>query len=320
MSYTYEQRTSPKERSRQKPERAAESAPLQNIVTAGQAAAPAGGGSPNLEAVMRERMRGTFGDLSAVREVTSRTPEAPVRETAAPAPYTGSVTHALSGASPSPAAAGPMQAKRETKEEKLRRKEASRDVDELYRLENGMKTDLSDDERQAVNAKYDEILGKGTNLELLREVHKRREKHLRSLAKKHNKETGYTREKKDRELHPEKYQGAGKIKPGDDEYRARFFGAWDDDAMDVGTYGQLTSLISGNGMDGDKAFSQYKKEAGAAERKKSKKLKDLEARGAELYGGMIHNPMMKSEEGAPLVTQFKAHHMERADNIFRRKK
>ncbi len=111
MSYTYEQRTSSREQSRQEPERAAESGPLLNVVTAGQAP-PTGGGSPNLEAVMRERMHSTFGDISAVREVMNRTPEASVRETAAPAPYTGPVTHTLSDAAPSPAAAGPMQAKR----------------------------------------------------------------------------------------------------------------------------------------------------------------------------------------------------------------
>ncbi len=63
----------------------------------------------DLDAAMRERMTNTFGDLSALRDW-----QPPVRE-AAPAqagPYTGPVTHALSSASPSPAAAGPMQARR----------------------------------------------------------------------------------------------------------------------------------------------------------------------------------------------------------------
>ena len=67
------------------------------------------GQSRRLDAAMRERMSRTFGDLSAVREWRP-----PVRETAPvpTEPYTGPVTHTLSDAAPSPAAAGPMQAMR----------------------------------------------------------------------------------------------------------------------------------------------------------------------------------------------------------------
>ncbi len=58
---------------------------------------------------MKAKMENTFGDLSALRDY-----QPPVRE-AAPAqagPYTGPVTHAVSNASPSPMAAGVMQARR----------------------------------------------------------------------------------------------------------------------------------------------------------------------------------------------------------------
>lgn len=65
----------------------------------------------DLDAIMQARMASTFGDLSAVRNYT---PPALTQAPLQTGPYTGPVTHALSGASPSPSAAGPMQAKKES--------------------------------------------------------------------------------------------------------------------------------------------------------------------------------------------------------------
>lgn len=114
MSFTFDQRKRPREQTKAEAGRAAEPGPALNVMTAGQAAAPAGEGSSNLEAVMQERMRNTFGDLGAVREARKGPPKASaVRETAPAAPYTGSVSHAISAAAPSAFAAGPMQAKRD---------------------------------------------------------------------------------------------------------------------------------------------------------------------------------------------------------------
>ena len=112
MSYTYEQRRAPQVRQEAKSERNPEQEPALPV-TMGRPAAPGGPDGPNsrLDAVMRARMESTFGDLSAVRNYT------PPARTQAPlqtGPYTGPVTHALSDASPSPSAAGPMQAMRES--------------------------------------------------------------------------------------------------------------------------------------------------------------------------------------------------------------
>ena len=68
MSFTFDQRKRPREQTKAEAGRATEPGPSLNVMTAGQAAAPAGEGSSNLEAVMQERMRDTFGDLGAVRE------------------------------------------------------------------------------------------------------------------------------------------------------------------------------------------------------------------------------------------------------------
>ena len=115
MSYTYDQPKQPQEKKKAEPSKAEESAPRLNVMTAGQAAAPSGeGGSPNLEADMQAKMANRFGDLSALREALRRSAEAPASRGAdSPEPYTGPVTHTLSDAAPSPAAAGPMQAKRD---------------------------------------------------------------------------------------------------------------------------------------------------------------------------------------------------------------
>ncbi len=113
MSFTFDQRKRPREQTKAEAGRTAEPGPSLNVMTAGQAAAPAGKGSSNLEAVMQERMRNTFGDLGAVREAMNGPPKASaVRETAPAAPYAGSVSHAMSAAAPSASAAGLMQAKR----------------------------------------------------------------------------------------------------------------------------------------------------------------------------------------------------------------
>ena len=115
MSYSYESHKPVREQSKAEPEKTAD-AGRSYIPTSGASlppAAPGTGASPGLEAVMQERMARTFGDLNAVREAAIRPAAFSVTPDAAPVGlYTGPVTHALSGASPSPAAAGPMQAKR----------------------------------------------------------------------------------------------------------------------------------------------------------------------------------------------------------------
>ena len=69
------------------------------------------GQSTDLNAAMQERMTNTFGDLSAVKAYV---PPAMETTPATVGPYTGPVAHTLSAAFPSPSAAGPMQAKRES--------------------------------------------------------------------------------------------------------------------------------------------------------------------------------------------------------------
>ena len=110
MSYTYEQRKRPQGRENTAPERTTAPGTGHNALMPGPAI-PQSSPSFDLDGAMQARMKSTFGDLSAVRDYTP-----PVREQAPlqTGPYTGPVTHALSGASPSPSAAGPMQAKKET--------------------------------------------------------------------------------------------------------------------------------------------------------------------------------------------------------------
>ena len=108
MEYTYEQRKQPKGPQNTEPERTTAPGPGFSAPNPGASIPPAGP-SFDLDAAMRERMASTFGDLSAVRDYIP-----PVREQAPPqtGPYFGPVTHAISNASPSPSAAGPMQAKK----------------------------------------------------------------------------------------------------------------------------------------------------------------------------------------------------------------
>ena len=123
MGYTYAQRKRPRGQNTA-PERTGAPGPDLTIRMPGQVwYDPARTGrSPDLDAAMRARMTHSFGDLSALKGY-----EPPARETAPlpAAPYTGPVTRTLSNASPSPAAAGPMQAKRKTGEETWQEKAAN---------------------------------------------------------------------------------------------------------------------------------------------------------------------------------------------------
>ena len=108
MSYTYEQRKRPQEPQKTATERTAAPGPGHNALIP-ETAIPQDSPSFDLAGAMQARMTNTFGDLSAVRNYT------PPEKTQVPAPsgpYTGPVTHAISDASPSPSAAGPMQAKK----------------------------------------------------------------------------------------------------------------------------------------------------------------------------------------------------------------
>ncbi len=105
MSYTYDQRKRPQEQMQTSPAQTATPGPVSALLLAGTA----GAGSADLESAMRERMTNAFVNLSAVRDWH---PPAQTEAPAPAAPYDGPVTHTLSDAGPSPAAAGPMQAKR----------------------------------------------------------------------------------------------------------------------------------------------------------------------------------------------------------------
>ncbi len=110
MGYTYEQRKRPQVPQKTVPERTNASEPVSIAQRFGTFASQ---NSPSfdLDAVMQARMTTTFGDLSAMRDYT---PPAGTHAPLQTGPYTGPVTHAVSGASPSPSAAGPMQATRES--------------------------------------------------------------------------------------------------------------------------------------------------------------------------------------------------------------
>ena len=116
MSYVYDQRKRPQGQQNTEPERTAAPGLSMDALMNG-AARPAAQKrrSFDLDAAMKARMTSTFGDLSAVRNYTH---PAQTKEPADTGPYTGPVTHAVSGASPSPAAAGPMQAKKSYRESK----------------------------------------------------------------------------------------------------------------------------------------------------------------------------------------------------------
>ena len=117
MSYTYDQRKRPQGPQNTEPERTTASRPGIEALMNGTARSSAAmkGRSFDLDAAMQTRMAGTFGDLSALK---SYTPPARTQAALQTGPYSGPVTHAVSGASPSPSAAGPMQAKKSYKESK----------------------------------------------------------------------------------------------------------------------------------------------------------------------------------------------------------
>ena len=117
MSYVYDQRKRPQDPRNTEPKRTAAPGPGMDALISGTArpAAARKGRSFDLDAAMQARMANTFGDLSAVRNCTH---PAQTKEPVDTGPYTGPVTHAISGASPSPAAAGVMQAKRSYRESK----------------------------------------------------------------------------------------------------------------------------------------------------------------------------------------------------------
>ncbi len=131
MSYTYEQRKRPQGRENTAPERTTAPGTGHNALMPGPAI-PQSGPSFDLDGAMQARMKSTFGDLSAVRDYTP-----PVREQAPlqTGPYTGPVTHAVSGASPSPSAAGPMQAKKDNDDPN--RGKAKRDILDDQTVEEG---------------------------------------------------------------------------------------------------------------------------------------------------------------------------------------
>ena len=111
MSYTYDQRKRPQGQQSRELERTTAPGPGMEALMSGRAAPSAAqkGQSFDLDAAMKAKMENAFGDLSAVRNYTP-----PIRTQAPlqPGPYTGPVTHAVSNASPSPMAAGVMQARR----------------------------------------------------------------------------------------------------------------------------------------------------------------------------------------------------------------
>ena len=126
MSYVYDQRKRPQGLQNTEPERTAAPGPGMDALMTGTArpAAARKGRSFDLDAAMKAKMEHAFGDLSVVKDYP------PPAQTQAPAPavpYTGPVTHALSNASPSPAAAGPMQAKRDNRSYEQRWKDSGGD-------------------------------------------------------------------------------------------------------------------------------------------------------------------------------------------------
>ncbi len=112
MSYVYDQRKRPQGPKNTEREHSAAPGPGMEALMNGTARPTAAqkGQSFDLDAAMKAKMENTFGDLSAVRNYTPPVREQPPLQTG---PYTGPVTHAVSNASPSPSAAGPMQAKKE---------------------------------------------------------------------------------------------------------------------------------------------------------------------------------------------------------------
>ena len=117
MAYTYEQRKRPQGPQRPAPEPAAAPGPGFCARQALLSQPKDAGAGLDLDGAMRAKVARSFGDLSAVKEYGHAPRErtgpdrGEVRTAAGGQAYTGPVTHALSSASPSPAAAGPVQAK-----------------------------------------------------------------------------------------------------------------------------------------------------------------------------------------------------------------
>ena len=129
MGYTYDQRKRPQGRENTAPERATAPGPAFNALLPGTSA-PQNAPSFDLDAAMKAKMENAFGDLSAVKNYT------PLVQTQAPVqtgPYTGPVTHAVSGASLSPSVAGPMQAKKAYKETKSSKRDYIDDESEFVK-------------------------------------------------------------------------------------------------------------------------------------------------------------------------------------------
>ena len=111
MPHIYAQRKRPRGQANTDPARSSAAGPVSVPLRADTAGA---GNTAALDAAMKAKMMNTFVDLRALKDYRP-----PMRETATvPAgPYTGPVTHVISDASPSPSAAGPMQAKKDNEEE-----------------------------------------------------------------------------------------------------------------------------------------------------------------------------------------------------------
>ena len=152
MSYIYDQRRSPQGHRDPAPIRTAAPGPAVSARKAGTVRPTAARTeqSMDLDGAMQARMKQTFGDLSAVKQFGSPGADmsggarAEAQTAAGGQAYTGPVTHTLSGASPSPAAAGPMQAKRaSTISREAADKAAQGDYSEYYKINSKDKQDLT---------------------------------------------------------------------------------------------------------------------------------------------------------------------------------
>ena len=100
--------------------------------------------------------------------------------------YSGPVTHALSSASPSPAVAGPMQAKRKTEAEK----QASTDADNLFSIFNGMNYVDPETKSALTNDNQEDWYVQTTQhptIELMREIGKRKDKAAKKMVSQRDK-------------------------------------------------------------------------------------------------------------------------------------
>ena len=114
MSYTYEPRKHPHKTDKAPPPTATAYNSVDTTPQIPNRIMPETLSSFNLGEAMQARMTRTFGDLSAVKNYT---PPAQTQEPVKTEGYSGSVTHAVSNATPSPSVAGAMQAKRAKKAE-----------------------------------------------------------------------------------------------------------------------------------------------------------------------------------------------------------